>query len=79
MPNNRSPVPLIAGSLAAGALLAIALLLGPAARTAEPAITGSMLLAFGFGWGLMVLLATRYSVQPQRWARVPAALLGSIG
>jgi pimeloyl-ACP methyl ester carboxylesterase len=79
MPINRSPVPLIAGSLAAGALLAIALLLGPAARATEPAITGSVLFAFSFGWGLMALLTTRYSVQPQRWATVPAVLLGSIG
>ena len=79
MPINRSPVPLIAGSLAAGSVLAIALLLGPAARATEPVISGSVLFAFGFGWGLMALLTTRYSVQPQRWARVPAALLGSIG
>ena len=77
--STRSPVPVILGSLAAGAVLAIALLLGPASGGSEPLITGSVLFAFGFGWGLMALLSTRFSAQPQTWMAAPAMFLGSIG
>jgi pimeloyl-ACP methyl ester carboxylesterase len=79
MSTNRSPAPVIAASLTAGSLLAIALLLGPATRGTEPVITGSVLIGFGIGWALVALLTTRYSAQPQRWARVPAAVLGFMG
>ena len=78
-PSGRSSVLVILGSLAAGAVLAIALVLGPASGGSEPLITGSVLFAFGFGWGLMALLSTRFSAQPQTWMAVPAIFLGSIG
>jgi len=42
-------------------------------------ITGSVLFAFGLGWGLMAVLSTRYSAQPQSWMLVPALFLGIIG
>jgi len=77
--SSRSPVLTIIGSLAAGALLAVALLLGPASGGSEPLVTGSVLFAFGIGWGLMAVLTTRFSAQPQTWMAVPAAFLGSIG
>jgi hypothetical protein len=77
--SDRSPVMVLLGSFAAAAGLAIALLLGPAARGSEPLITGSVLSAFGFGWGLVSLLTTRYSVQPQPWATAPAVVLGATG
>jgi pimeloyl-ACP methyl ester carboxylesterase len=77
--DGRSPVPAILGSLVAGAALAVALLIGVAPSGSEPFVTGCVLVAFGLGWGLVALLTTRYSSQPQRWAVVPGALLGSIG
>ena len=77
--STRSPVPAILGSLAVGAALAIALLLGPASGGSEPVITGSVLFAFGFGWGLMAVLSNRFSAQPQTWTIVPAAFLGLVG
>ena len=77
--STRSPVLVILGSLAAGALLALALVLGPASGGSEPVITGSVLFAFGLGWGLMALLSTRFSAQPQTWMVVPALFLGIIG
>lgn len=77
--STRSPVLAIAGSLVAGVVLAVAFLLGPAHGGSEPMITGSVLLAFGLGWGLMTLLTTRFSAQPQAWMAVPAAFLGCIG
>jgi pimeloyl-ACP methyl ester carboxylesterase len=76
---DRSPVPSILGSLAVGGLLAIGLVVGPASGGSEPVITGSVLFAFGLGWGLMALLSTRFSAQPQGWMAVPAAFLGLIG
>jgi pimeloyl-ACP methyl ester carboxylesterase len=77
--STRSPVLAILASLVAGAVLAVALLLGPASGASEPMITGSVMFAFGLGWGLMALLSTRYSVQPQSWMVVPALFLGIIG
>ena len=77
--STRSPVLAILGGLAAGAGLALALLLGPASGGSEPLVTGSVLLAFGLGWGLMAWLSSRYSAQPQAWTAVPAMFLGSIG
>jgi pimeloyl-ACP methyl ester carboxylesterase len=53
--------------------------LGPSSGGSEPVITGSVLFAFGLGWGLMAFLSTRFSSQPQRWMAVPAAFLGLIG
>jgi pimeloyl-ACP methyl ester carboxylesterase len=77
--STSSPVVAILASLAAGAVLAVALMLGPASGGSEPVITGSVLLAFGFGWGLMAYLSTRFSAQPQGWMYVPAMVLGSVG
>jgi pimeloyl-ACP methyl ester carboxylesterase len=77
--SSRSPVLAILGSLVAGAALAAALLLSLASGGSEPVVTGSVLFAFGLGWGLMTLLSTRFSAQPQTWTAVPAAVLGSIG
>jgi pimeloyl-ACP methyl ester carboxylesterase len=77
--STRSPVLAILGSLVAGAALAVALVFTFAAGGSEPLVTGSVLFAFGLGWGLMGFLSTRYSAQPQRWTAVPAAVLGSIG
>ncbi|MDP9482836.1 MAG: hypothetical protein M3P84_06395 [Chloroflexota bacterium] len=76
---GRSPVPAILGSVLAGLVLAIVLVLVQAASASEASITGSVLLAFGIGWGLMALLTTRFSSQPQAWTRVPGAVLAAMG
>lgn len=74
-----SPVLAIAGSLVAGAGLAVAFILLLAPGGSEPLITGSLLLAFGLGWGLMAALSTRFTAQPQGWAAVPALGLSLTG
>ena len=80
VPERDRRVPLIvAGSLLAGFVAAIVLVVGPMAGGTEPRITGSVLLAFGLGWGLIAVLSTRYTDQPQRWALVPAAYMGIVG
>src|SRR3954463_11628732 len=65
---------LLAG--AAGALV-LTLLVFPGAR--EHTTTGLCLLAFASGWAMVALLTTRFTRQPQRWARVPAVVMGVTG
>ena len=77
--STRSPVFAIFSSLVAGAALAVALVLTFASGGSEPLVTGSVLCAFGLGWGLMAYASSRFSAQPQTWTAVPAAVLGFIG
>jgi pimeloyl-ACP methyl ester carboxylesterase len=77
--STRSPVLAIFGSLVAGAALAVALVFTFASGGSEPVVTGSVLFAFGLGWGLMAFTSSRFSAQPQPWTAVPAIVLGSIG
>jgi pimeloyl-ACP methyl ester carboxylesterase len=77
--SRRSPVLAVLGSLVAGAALAVALLVSVASGGSEPVVTGSVLFAFGLGWGLMAFTSSRFSAQPQAWTAVPAIVLGSIG
>lgn len=77
---RREPVwRVVGGSLASGFLGAIALTLGVFAGAAEHVISGSALLAFAFGWALLAVLSSRFTSQPQRWARVPAAFMATAG
>jgi pimeloyl-ACP methyl ester carboxylesterase len=69
----------IAGSQIAGLALAILLVTGPVAGGSEATITGSVMVALGLGWGLLAILSTRFTDQPQRWAVVPAASMGLVG
>ena len=77
--SSRSPVLAILGSLVAGAALAVALFFTVGSSGSEPVVTGSVLFAFGLGWGLMAWLSTRFSARPQAWTAVPAAFLGFVG
>jgi pimeloyl-ACP methyl ester carboxylesterase len=69
----------VAVAIAAGAASALGLALGVFPGATEAVTTGSILLAFGFGWGLLAVLSTRRTAQPQRWAAVPAAALTTTG
>jgi len=77
--SSRSPVLAIFSSLVAGAALAVALLFTLASGGSEPVVTGSVLFAFGVGWGLMAFASSRFSAQQQAWTAVPAAFLAFIG
>jgi pimeloyl-ACP methyl ester carboxylesterase len=70
---------IVAGSLLSGLVAAIVLVVGPLGRSQEHVITGGVLLAFAFGWGLLALLSTRWTSQPQRWAVVPATFMALCG
>jgi pimeloyl-ACP methyl ester carboxylesterase len=78
-PPGRRPAMVVAGSLLAGLLAALALVLGPLAGRREAVITGGLLLGFAAGWALLAALSARYTDRPQRWAAVPAAAMALTG
>src|SRR3954453_6167571 len=49
----------------------------PGAR--EHTTTGLSLLAFAAGWAMLAFLTARFTRQPQRWARIPAGVMGVTG
>ena len=69
----------VLGSLGAGFLLAVILVLLPFAGARENVISGAVLLAFAFGWASLAILSVRLTDQPQRWAAVPAVLTAFAG
>src|SRR4051794_3621715 len=76
---RRRPAVVVAGSLLAGLLAAVALVAGPLAGGREAVITGGLLLGFAAGWALLAVLSVRFTDRPQRWAAVPAAAMGITG
>jgi pimeloyl-ACP methyl ester carboxylesterase len=79
-PARRGPIGwIVAGSLVLGAAAALVLVAVVFAGAREHVITGSALLGFALGWVLLALMSARWTSQPQRWALVPAAVLGVIG
>jgi pimeloyl-ACP methyl ester carboxylesterase len=78
-PSTRRHVLVVAASLVVGFLLPILLAVGPASGGGESRMTGAALLGWGIGWALIALLSTRFTDQPQRWALVPAGILGVTG
>jgi len=76
---GRSIVASVATGIVAGAVAALVLALVVFPGGTEAAITGSLLLGFGFGWALMAFLAVRRTQQPQRWTVVPAVAMGATG
>ncbi|MEO7398038.1 MAG: hypothetical protein ABIW84_05695, partial [Ilumatobacteraceae bacterium] len=77
---KREPVwRVVGGSLAAGFLGALILTLVVVAGAPEHVISATALLAFAGGWALLALLSTRYTSQPQTWARVPAIAMATAG
>jgi pimeloyl-ACP methyl ester carboxylesterase len=77
---RREPIwRVVDGSVAAGLLGAIVLTIGVFGGAPEHVISASALLAFAGGWAMLALLSARFTSQPQRWARVPAAVMGATG
>src|SRR5215212_4203406 len=85
MPGRPEPTPrahlglIVAASLAAGLVAALALVATPFIPAKENVLTGVVLLAFALGWALLAVLSTRFSSQPQRWAAAPAAFMAVAG
>lgn len=70
---------IVAGSLVAGLVVALGLVLGPVAGAPEHVITGTVLLTFAASWATVAVLSTLRARQPQRWAAWPAAFMGLAG
>jgi pimeloyl-ACP methyl ester carboxylesterase len=69
----------VAGSMVLGFLAAVALVAAPVVPATESALTGAVLCGFAIGWAALAGLSARLTAQPQPWAVVPAAVLGSSG
>jgi pimeloyl-ACP methyl ester carboxylesterase len=66
----------VAGSLATGLVAALLLVAAPFIPAKESAVTGAVLCGFALGWAMLAVLSVRFTDQPQRWAAVPALLMG---
>jgi len=79
-PASHGPIfRIVLVSLFTGAVAAAALTLLAFPGAAEHTTTGTALLAFAAGWAMLAGLTTRFTNQPQRWARVPAAAMAATG
>ncbi len=70
---------IVAISLLGAAGLAVALAVFVVGGATEPVIAGAVLLAFAAGWGRLAWASQAHTAQPQRWAWLPAGVLGLIG
>ncbi|HEX7168073.1 MAG TPA: alpha/beta hydrolase [Acidimicrobiales bacterium] len=52
--------------------------MGPFAGAEEHVVTATLLGSFAVAWVLLAYLTTRWTDQPQRWAFVPAGLMGAV-
>jgi len=69
----------VAGSLAAGLVLALLLVIAPLVPAEGDSVLGVVLCGFAFGWAILAVLSTRFTNQPQRWAFAPALFMGAGG
>ena len=70
---------IVAGSMAAGLAVAVALVAAPFIPARAHLQTGVVLLGFAVGWALLAVLSVRFSDHPQRWAVAPAVFLAVAG
>ena len=69
----------VLGSILAGLVLGLVLVLGVFGASEEATITGAAIISLGAGMLILFLLAGRRTDQPQPWALAPAIALGAIG
>ena len=70
---------IVVGSIGAGLVLGLLLVLGVFAGGDEPEIIGSALLALGGGFTLLAVVSARRTNQPQRWALIPGSVTMLVG
>ena len=66
-------------SMAAGALVAVGLIVGVVPDASEARVIGAVLVALATGWAMLASLTTRFTTRPQRWAYAPAAVMATSG
>ena len=67
---------IVAVSLVTGLVAALLLIAAPFISPEENHVTGALLCGFAVGWGVLAILSTLYTDQPQRWAAGPALFMG---
>jgi pimeloyl-ACP methyl ester carboxylesterase len=70
---------IVLGSIVAGLVLGLVLVLGVFGGSEEATITGAALVSLGAGMLILFLLGGRRTDQPQPWALAPAIALGALG
>lgn len=70
---------IVIGCLTAGPLVGLALIVGPLAGEHEHVIAGAALVACASSWALLAVLSTYWTSLPQRWAALPAGVVGLAG
>lgn len=70
---------IVLGSVTAGVVAAVLLVLAPFGTATQSAVIGSVLCGFALGSAVLALLSARFTDQPQRWALAPALLMGVSG
>ena len=70
---------IVAGSLAAGLVAAVLLVLAPFIPPTEAGVTGAVLCGWALGWAMLAVLSVRFTDQPQLWASAPALFMGLRG
>ncbi|MFH8249515.1 alpha/beta fold hydrolase [Microbacterium sp. B2969] len=77
--HGRRLAPVVLASLTLGLLAAILLVVLPFGRATDSAVTGAVLCGFATGLATLAVFTTRFTDQPQRWASVPALVMGAGG
>ncbi|MEO5798615.1 MAG: alpha/beta fold hydrolase [Gemmatimonadales bacterium] len=70
---------IVLGAVITGHLAALVAVLGPLGGAPENVITGAALLGFATGWLVLAIESEQWTGQPQRWALLPALVLGLLG
>src|SRR3979409_2491525 len=66
---------IVAGSLIAGLVVALVLVIGPFGGAEEHVIMGTALLGWALGWTLLAGFSIRWADQPQRGAVLTAGVM----
>lgn len=66
-------------SMATGLLAALGLLVAVVPDAPEARVLGTVLAAFATGWAMLAFLTALKTTRPQRWAYVPATVMGTAG
>lgn len=78
--SSRGPIgSVVAGSLTAGLVAALLLVIAPLVPAEDDAVLGMVLCGFAFGWAMLAVLSARFTNQPQGWAFIPALFMGVSG
>jgi len=74
--HSRWPMRVVVAVSLVGGLAAAAAGVAVSAGGTEPVVDALVLFGFAAGWALLLALSVFFTDHPQRWAAVPAAVMG---